>query len=118
MEKFISIAIGAVAGEGHVVQDRLSDLRVVCSKFSVLLYNLPHHDESERIVKVMNCICKCAEKLRGFDAKLLVSNSTCTFKFLLICFLFFIERMLKQLTMVYVTRRTARICRKGSCQRS
>ncbi len=78
MEKFISIAIGAVAGEGHVVQDRLSDLRTVCSRFSVLLYNLPLNDEKVAISEVMKCIHKCAERIpnSSIDSlnKLLVSE--------------------------------------------
>ena len=65
MEKFISIAIGAVAGEGHVVQDRLSDLRILCSRFSVLLYNVPLIDEKVTISNIVDCIHTCAERLRN-----------------------------------------------------
>lgn len=80
MEKFISVAIGAVAGEGHEVQDRLSDLRIVCSRFSVLLYNVPCNEEAE-IGKVMNCIWRSAEKLKDPSTdidKLIVRNNNST----------------------------------------
>ena len=62
MEKFISVASGAIVGESDMVHDRLSDLRTICNKFAVLLYHLPPNGNVQ-IQEVVNCICKCAQKL-------------------------------------------------------
>ncbi len=61
MEKFVSIAMDAVAGEGHEVQDRLAHLRQLCSRFSMFLYDLPSTQEME-IINLIDCICKFEAK--------------------------------------------------------
>ena len=62
MENFISVAMGTIAGEGHEIQDRFSDLSILCSSFSPLLYHL--NEGGRKTLKcTLTCIFEAAKKL-------------------------------------------------------
>ena len=64
MEKFISVAMGTIAGEGHEVQDRLINLSILCTKFTPLIYHLNESEECN-LMKYLNCISETAKRVDG-----------------------------------------------------
>ena len=81
MEKFISVALDTIAGEGDEVQDRLSDLSVLCGKFSILIYDI---DGAKTDLKsLMDLFSQALTNLEGVGdlLKIVVSSTsqfTCT----------------------------------------
>ena len=88
MEKFVSIAMDAVAGEGHEVQDRLAHLRQLCSRFSMFLYDLSSTREME-IINLIDCLCKFETKAGNvsWDNNILIIVSPTKFARVLQCYL-------------------------------
>ena len=85
MEKFISVALDTIAGEGDVVQDRLSDLSVFCGKFSVLIYDID--GAKTDLMSLMSLLSRSLKSLEGVNdlLKIVVSSTsqfTCTLNFL------------------------------------
>ena len=78
MEKFISVALDTIAGEGDEVQDRLSDLSVLCGKFSILIYDI---DGAKADLKsLMDLFSRTLTNLKGVhDLLKIVVSSTSQF---------------------------------------
>ena len=64
MEKFISVAMGTIAGEGHEVQDRLFNLSILCTKFTPLIYHL-NETETCNLEHCLTCISETAKRVDG-----------------------------------------------------